>query len=67
MSANSSTKTIAKILMLYLGTSIVLLCWVFYFLHKKETRNIFLTQVASLREVSTVLVIKNIGNNDKKT
>lgn len=53
MSANSSTKTIAKTLTLYLGTSIVLLCWVFYFLHKKETRNIFLTQVASLREVST--------------
>ncbi|MGI0406068.1 sensor histidine kinase [Helicobacter himalayensis] len=53
MSASSNAKTIAKILTLYLGTSIVLLCWVFYFLHKKEARNIMLTQVASLREVST--------------
>ncbi|WP_066389494.1 sensor histidine kinase [Helicobacter himalayensis] len=53
MSVSSNAKTIAKILTLYLGTSIVLLCWVFYFLHKKEKRNIVLTQVASLREVST--------------
>ncbi|MGX2984634.1 sensor histidine kinase [Helicobacter sp. 23-1048] len=50
MSHNSTRKSIIQILSLYLGTSIILLCWLFYFFYKKEVRNIFLTQVASLRE-----------------
>lgn len=50
MSHSSTRKSILKILLLYLGTSIILLCWLFYFFYKKEERNIFLTQVANLRE-----------------
>lgn len=55
MSHSSTRKSIIKILLLYLGTSIILLCWLFYFFHKKEVRNIFLTQVANLREETFVV------------
>lgn len=52
MFASSTKRTIVKILSLYLGTSLVLLCGLFYFFYKKETRNIYYEQVISLREVS---------------
>lgn len=52
MFANSSKRTIIKILALYLGTSLVLLCGLFYFFYKKETRNIYFEQILTLREVS---------------
>ena len=52
MSANSTKRTIAKILSLYLGTTLVLLCGLFYFVYKKESRNIYYEQVIALREIS---------------
>lgn len=56
MFANSTKRTIVKILSLYLGTSLVLLCGLFYFVYKKETRNIYYEQVISLREVSLGII-----------
>ena len=65
MFASSTKRTIAKILSLYLGTSLVLLCGLFYFVYKKETRNIYYEQVISLREVSLGIteILKKYPNN----
>ncbi|MDE6885598.1 MAG: HAMP domain-containing histidine kinase [Helicobacteraceae bacterium] len=56
-------KIIIKILILYLGTSIAFLSILFYSLERKESRNIFLTQIEGIRD-TTFAIIDIIRKNN---